>query len=355
MKLGAFSTLFFTLFAVSLFFSSPTYAQLWHALPAISETANKPEAQFSNDEKKVFFLNGTGGVENIWSAIIADKWGGIIAGPKNPPVQITKFTDHGVARFLHLLGSADLIYMRATENGKDYHIYRIADNGSGSPQDLTPGPEGITNIILGASYNGRYIYYSSNKINRDKTDVYQYDTQQNISENVFPNDKDYIALAWTRNQTKLLMQRPSTGALSIYDMETTDREPITPPNLDSVLEATLDPISQDILLLMRHSGSTVEYGRPFASGSWKQVPEDGADWFDFSPGAKYEILRYGNAWQVRDRASVTALPLPSGSIPLEFNSKETMLLYAMPANNGASQLYLYDISKKSSTLLTTVQ
>ena len=355
MKPGAYSTLFITLVTLPLFHASPTYAQLWHALPAISLTHDNPQAQFSNDDKKVFFLNGSGGVENIWSAVIADKWGGIVAGPKNPPVQVTKFTDHGVIRFFHLLGSPDILYMRAAENGKDYHIYRISDNGTGTPQDLTPGPEGVTNIIIGASYNGRYIYYTSNKINRDKTDVYQYDTQQNISQNVFPNDKDYVTLAWTRDQTKLLMQRPSTGQLSLYDMETTERDPISLPNSDSVLEATFDPISQDILLLMTQANSTVEYGRPFAGGNWKQVPENGADWIDFSPGAKYEIVRYGNAWQVRDRATVAALPLPQGSIPLAFNSKETMLLYATPATNGASPLYLYDISKKSSTLLASVQ
>ncbi len=343
-----------TLLFVHLLFAGTVHAQLWHALPTISETANKPDAQFSNDEKKVFYLTGNGKVENLWSAVVADKWGRIIAGPKNPPIPITKFIDHGVVRFFHLLGSPEILYMRATDNGKDYHIYQIADDGSGTPQDLTPGPDGVTNIIIGASYNGRYVYYTSNKVNRDKVDVYRYDTQQYTSEDVFPNDKDFVALAWSRDQTKLLLQRPSTGQLFLYDMETTERDPITLPSADPLTEALFDPTSQNIVVLQKHGDATIENERAINASQWTASNEH-ADWIDYSPSGKYQISRMGTTWQVMDMSSHRPLALPATAHPLAFASKETMLLYAIPSPNATEQLYLYSIPLKSETLLSTLQ
>jgi hypothetical protein len=334
----------------SSFTIPPARAQLWHALPPISKTAGSSEAQFSNDEKKVFYTTGDGPVKNIWSVLIADKWGGIIAGPKNPPVQITKFTERGVARFFHLLTRPEILYMRATENGKDFHIYRIADDGSGVPQDLTPGPEGVTNEIIGASYNGRYVYYTSNKVNRDKTDVYRYDTQQYTSDIVFPNDKDYKALGWTRDQTKLILEFPETGALSFYDIESTTREPIAMPSNTPVLEALIDPTTQNLIVLQKSGESTIERSHPIGSGEWKDIATGDMTSIDFSVGGKYEIVNAGNKWSVREAAIGAVLPLPEGANPIAIAPKETMMLYTMD-----TKLYLYDITKKASTELISVQ
>ncbi len=245
--------------------------------------------------------------------------------------------------------------MRATENGEDYHLYRIADDGSGAAQDITPSTEGVTNVIIGASYNGRYVYYTSNSTNRDKLDVYRYDTQQNTSEDVFPNDKDYVALAWSRDQTKLLMQSPSAGQLSIYDMETTERDPVSLPNSDQLIEAILQPVSQDLIVLTRAGNATSEHTRPFAGGAWTTVPSAGTDWIDFSPSGIYEILRSGTKWGILDQKSREPLTLPAGATPLSFAPKETMVLYSLPGTGGGSELYLYDIPKKSATMIAMVQ
>ncbi len=339
-------------------FVPTVHAQFWHALPSISTTAGFQNAQFSNDEKKVFYLSGDGKIENIWSVVVADKWGGIIAG-KHPPVQITKFTGigtdaRGVVRFFHLLDSPDILYMRATKDGKDFHIYRIADDGSGTPQDLTPGGAGVTSEIIGASYDGRYVYYTSNPTSRDEVDVYRYDTQQFTSEDIFPNDKDYRALAWSRDQNKLLLELPETGALSLYNIETTERDPIALPSTAPVMEATFDPVSQNLIVMQKSGDSSVEYTRPLSTGTWKLTQDYGALWMDFSPSGTYEILHTQSAWQVRARSTGAILPLPEGARPLAIAPHETMMLYSLPAVSG-SQLYLYDIPKKTTTKLAAVQ
>src|SRR5580692_5512039 len=93
----SYGILSFLLFNVA-FSIIPAHAQYWHTMPPIGK-GDEVAAGFSNDEKKIFYLSTDGGIGNVWSMVIADKYGGIIAGPKNPPVQVTKFTDRGIVRF----------------------------------------------------------------------------------------------------------------------------------------------------------------------------------------------------------------------------------------------------------------
>jgi len=155
------TTLALSLIFCLTFFSSNVHAQFWHALsPA---TTSSLSAGFSQDEKQVFYTSKVNGVENIFRVPIADKYNRIIVGPNNPPVQVTHFTDRGVRRMFHLLNMPQVVYSRATENGKDVHLYRIKDDGT-EEKDLTVAPEGVTCEIVGASYNGRYVYYTQNKV-----------------------------------------------------------------------------------------------------------------------------------------------------------------------------------------------
>ncbi len=302
----------FIIFNVA-FLIIPAYAQFWHALPPIGK-GDDVAASFSNDEKKIFYLNSEGGIGNVWSMVIADKYGGIIAGPKNPPVQITKFTDRGIVRFLHLLNKPEIVFMRATENGKDFHIYSMKDDGTEQPQDLTPGGAGVTNIIIGASNNGRYVYYTSNSVHRDKVDVYRYDTQQFTSDLIFPNDKDYQVISWTKDQNKLLVEDSSANTLMYYDIETTER---TPFQVDS-------------------------------SHKNNQVNLSGTN--DYSPNFKYQFGAVMGKWFVMEAATHAELPLPPSARPLAIAPKETLLVYLDNA-----KLYLYDIAKNKSTELTSVR
>jgi hypothetical protein len=322
---------FFIVYSSS-FIISPVRAQFWHVLPPVAK-GDEIAAGFSNDEKKIFYLNTEGGVGNVWSMIIMDKYGGIIAGPKNPPVQITKFTDHGIVRFSHLLNRPEFVFMRATENGKDFHIYRMKDDGSEQPQDLTPGGVGITNEIIGASYNGRYVYYTNNAVHRDKVDVYRYDTQQFTSDLIFPNDKDYQVLAWTRDQNKLLVEDSSANTLMYYDIETTERTPISLTRGQKISYVNLDPNTLKINMFDLSDGK----GIPLAT--------------DYSPNCKYIIYNEQGKWVIKDAATGNVeLPLPVGARPLAIAPKETLLVYLNDA-----KLYLYDIAKNKSTELTSVQ
>ncbi len=334
----------------SSFIISPAYAQYWHALPTVGK-GDEVAAGFSNDSKKIFFLKSDSGVANVWSMVIADKYGGIIAGPKNPPTQITHFTGRGVARFFHLLNRPEIVYMRLAANGKDYHIYRMKDDDSEQPQDLTPGGDGVTSEMIGASYDGRYVYYTNNAVNRDKVDCYRYDTRQFASDLIFPNDKDYQVLAWTRDQNKLLVEDSSEHSFMIYDIETTERSPLKAPDGRSVTSASFDPTDKTAYGIRWFSSMVnTKGGEKLDSNTFNAMEKEGSFEVDYSLNCKYKITHLPGLWEVKNIATGERLPLPEGARPLAITPKETLLVYAV-----GPKLYLYDIAKNASTELTAVR
>jgi hypothetical protein len=351
----------FILFAILVASPSIAAAQFWHALPPV-DTNRTVSACFSNDEKKVFYLSKDGGVANIWGMVVADKYARIIAGPANPPVQITKFTDRGIVRFFHLLNRPEILYMRLADDGKDYHIYKISDDGSGQPEDLTLGGDGVTSEIIGASYNGKFVYYTSNKVSHDKVDVYRYDTQQFTSDLVFPNDKDYVALAWTRDQKKLLIEDSSNRSYMIYDIETTERTPIDIPSDKNITSVSLDPRDS-----LNSAGYKLQmlgfkfYPNPnvkvdttaMKSRAMKNLPE-----IDYSPNCKYRLSKSpgsSDALSITEDATGTSLLLPQEAHVLAINPKETMIIYSLKSSGDGMKIFLSDIAKNLSTELATVR
>ena len=345
------------LIAVLVVAPSISKAQFWHALQPV-DSNHTISACFSNDEKKVFYLSKDGSIANIWGMTVADKYARIIAGPANPPTQITKFTDRGIVRFFHLLNRPEILYMRLADDGKDYHIYKINDDGSGQPEDLTPGGEGVTSEIIGASYNGKFVYYTNNKVTRDKVDVYRYDTQQLMSDLIFPNDKDYIALAWTRDQKKLLIADSSANSLMFYDIESTERMPFKVPSKMKIATATLVPTatSANNLFMIDSIGHEVELsdGEGFPQGAW-DVSKGILYQIDYSANGKFMITHAPGRWDVKGVVSGEILNLPEGYCPLSIAPKETILVYSLPSSGNASKIFLYDIAKNSSTELATVR
>jgi hypothetical protein len=340
------------LFAAS-FIPSVSHAQFWQVMPPVSEDKSV-HAGFSNDEKQIFYISDVKGVPNIFRMTIADKYGRIIAGPGNPPVQVTKFTDRGVVRMIHLLNLPEIIYMRATENGKDYHIYRMKDDGTNEPQDLTPAATGVTTEIIGASYNGRFVYYTENKVNHDKVDTYRYDTQQYTTDMVFPNDKDYRVLAWSRDHGKLLVEDPHAGDLMMFDIVSTERTTLVKPTNGRYIHALMDPSNHNLIVIEKVNGQNIERAMEIGSNVWKDFAQGDIMWVDFSPNGKYTVVEDGNKWSVREVATGADVPLPPGAQPAAIAPKEILLLYTTPVGANTSKLFLYDIGKKASFELTTI-
>ena len=276
-------------------------AQYWRALPALSPETSQI-LSFSNDEKFVIYAATENGVSNIYR--IAVKGG--------TPEAITNYTDGKVIRPISTVGKNWVVYMRPTAGESDFHLFRVSQDGKIAAQDVTPTKPGVNNVIVGASYNGRYVYYTSNQTSADKHDVYRYDVWQNISELVFANPKDFQPVSWNKEQTKVALHEPATGKLSSYDINTTEIAEV-----NSLTEFA----SNDVTLPER------------------------------SINGRFGILRSKEGVSVTDNNSKEALAFEAAPSTVGIAPKETQIAYTVAQRDGSTKLFLYDVTKKTSTML----
>jgi Tol biopolymer transport system component len=267
------------------------------------------------------------------------------------PTQITKFTENGVVRAMHLMNRPYLVIERPSSAAGDYHLYLVKDDGTGELQDLTRTGPGIWNDIAGMSYNGRYVYYRSNNPNKDKVDVWRYDAQQYTVEDVFPNDKDYSVLAWSRDHGKLLVTTPKTGELTMIDIVSTEHTPLMKPDVP-FRRAMWDPTNHAVFFI--DATGTLKAADMATGAALMAAPDKtistGVEYFDFSPNGKYIVEKNASGWHVLEAVTRAPIELPSGAVPVAIAPTETRLLYTV-----GPKLYLFDINKKSSTELSTIE
>jgi hypothetical protein len=320
--------------------AAPAFAQYWSALPPV-DPKHVSFAGFSNDEKRVYFISKQAGVDNIWMVPVK---GG-------QPTQVTKFTESGVVRAFHLLSHPYLVYERPTSATGDYHVYKLKDDGSGEAVDLTPTKPGFWNDLAGMSYNGRYVYFRSNNPGKDKVDLWRYDAQQYSTEDIFPNDKDYVVRSWSRDHAKLLVESPKTGALTIIDINSTEHTPLVTPTAP-YKTSLWDPMNTTLFFV--DAGGALKATDMSTGTSSSAIPDkdisSGVEYFDFSPNGNYMIEKNASGWHVFNAGTRAPIELPEGAVPQAIAPRETMLLYTIGA-----KLYLYDINKKSSTELATIE
>jgi len=322
-----------------------TSAQYWRALPSVNEDKSINTA-FANDEKFVYYLSKESGISNIYRIPIK---GGAAQ-------QVTKFTDAPVVRFLHLINQPSILFMRAKDAAStDYHIYRMPADGSGEPKDLTGGGDGVHSELIGLSYNARYAYYTSNKTNKSKEYVMRYDIQQNVSEEVFPNDKDYHALAWSRDMNRLLLEDPSTGALSFFDATTTDRYPaIDDQGGVRYASAMMDPMNKEIWAITASNGASQQKSYNLSSKQWKDVRTGDFTNSNLSLGGKYTILTTPMKTKVLETTTGNEIALPDGAANVTVSPKEGLILFTTASADGF-KLSVMDINKKTTTDLGTIK
>jgi Tol biopolymer transport system component len=276
-------------------------AQYWRALPALSPETSQI-LSFSQDEKYVIYAATENGVSNVYRVSVK---GGT-------PEAVTSFTDGKVLRPISTVGKNWVVFMRPTVGESDYHLFRTSQDGKIAPQDVTPTKAGVNNVIVGASYNGRYVYYTSNQTSADKNDVYRYDVWQNISELVFANPKDFKPVSWNKEQTKVTLRDPSTSKMTMYDINTTEITDNTDINDDPI--APERSINGRFGIIRR---------------------DDGVNVLDV---------------QTKEPVTLEAVPAVVGIAP-----KETQIAYTVTQRDGSTKLFIYDVAKKTSTMLTVMK
>jgi len=333
-----FFTFFFLCSAVSL------HAQYW----GVWQKTHNITLGLSQDEKWVFFLQkNDAGITNIFKVELKT----------NAVTPVTNFTDRPVLGGIALFGKQPaVVYSRAASaKGDDIHLYRYNILTADPPVDFTPNDATSNKKILGLAYNGRYVYYTSDKGAGTKTDTYRYDCNQYIIELAFANDKDYETMCWSRDQTHLLLKKPSTADIYSYSIETTDKQklflPFHPDDLKTVFYDPMNTayymISNKNTLTKGDTALDLMHESVFPSGN-------GVISANLSLGGKYIHALTADGEKIIEIPSYHTIDMPAGANDLLISPKETSVLY-VNMDAVKQKLYLFDIVKKTTKELTTIK
>ncbi len=291
---------FFFFFFGFFLITCSAHAQYW----SVWQKTHNITLGLSSDEKWAFFIQkNDAGVDNIYKVELKT----------NVVTPVTNFTERPVLSGIVLFGKPAVVYSRAASTkGDDIHLYRINVLTTDPPVDFTPKDGTSSKKILGMADNGRYVYYLSDRGAGSKTDTYRYDAAQYITELALANDKDYETLAWSHDQTQLLLRDPKTGIHYRYSIESTDKQ--------------------------QTDASDAAFKGYYSS-----------DKGNLSLNQKY--IHYPvREEKIIERASNSKLPLPEDAYDLIIGQKELSVLYV-----NEKKLYLYDIAKKTSKELTAIK
>lgn len=151
---------------------------------------------FSPDGRKIAFLTNITGTSQIW---FVDANGGY-------PEQITAFNDN-VSFVEWLPGGKGLIFGKAEGGNENTQFFWLSDDGS-IYKELTS--DGKTRHNFGAvSKDGNYIFYTSNKRDKNWFDVYRMEIASGREEIILQSDASNFIAAVSDDGSKVIISRSS--------------------------------------------------------------------------------------------------------------------------------------------------
>ncbi|MEP7211610.1 MAG: S9 family peptidase [Acidobacteriota bacterium] len=283
------------------------------------KSANSPT--FSPDAKQLVYLTNVTGTSQVWSIDL----------PNGTPKQLTNYDDN--VNFVRWLPDASgIIFGKAKGGDENTQFFWMKTDGSGVKQ-LTDDPK-VRHNFAQVSGDGKTIYYSSNKRNRNFFDIYSMDLATGSESLIYRRDGNNDLAAVNDNGTKFIVSRDGVDLsldnnLYLVDAKTKQEILLTPHTGASQfgdVEFTADGI------IFAHND-----GREFYSlAQLRQKNAAGDDWSDANRAVK--ILDNVTPWDIGDLTMT-----PNGNT----------LAYAVN-REGFSELELRRVETGGKPLISTV-
>jgi dipeptidyl aminopeptidase/acylaminoacyl peptidase len=301
------------LFSVSLFAQNYTIQQYLTIKSAGSPT-------FSPDAKRLAYLTNVTGTSQIW----------VIDLPNGKPRHLTNYEDSvSFARWLP--DGSGIVFGKARGGDENTQFFWMKSDGTGV-RELTSDPK-VRHNFGAISADGKTIYYSSNKRDRNYFDIYRMDIASGKEELLFQQDGNNSVESVNDSGTKVIIARSGTEL-----------------SLDNDLYL-LDTKTKQAIHLTQHNGAAefgdadfLADGLVFASNDnrefsglaqLRQKNASGDDWSDANREVKFLDTP---EWDV-DNVAMT--PYPS------------VMAYTIN-NDGFSELYLRKIETGGKPLISTI-
>ena len=149
---------------------------------------------FSRDRKRIAYLTNVSGTSQIW----------IVDLPNGQPKQLTNYDDNiGFVRWLP--DDSGIIFGKAHGGDENTQFFWMKTDGSGV-RELTNDPK-VRHNLAEISFDGKTIYYTSNKRNRTFFDVYSMDLASGREELLYQYDGNVDVAAVSDSGKQLVVSR----------------------------------------------------------------------------------------------------------------------------------------------------
>lgn len=306
-------------FAAIFLFATVSFAQPYTIQQYLSiKSAGSPD--FSPDGKRIVYLTNATGTSQVWAV---DTAGG-------KPEQLTFFDDN-VSFVRWLPDNSGIIFGMARGGNENTQFYWMTPKGD-AIEKLTDEPS-VRHNFAGVSKDGKRIYYTSNKRNRNFFDAYSMDLESEKETLLYKFDGNISIAAFNDLGTKLVISRSGIeksldNDLFMVDVKTGTETHLTPHDdasefgnveflPDGLLMTTNDKREFEALVQMRQ----------------KNASED-----DWSASNLATSVVYGPNWDV-------------GGVTLSNDSSK--LAYTVNSD-GFSELYIRNIETSGKPLISTI-
>ncbi|HMS10380.1 MAG TPA: hypothetical protein PKE66_12900, partial [Pyrinomonadaceae bacterium] len=308
----------FVLAAIFLF-AAVSFAQPYTIQQYLSiKSAGSPD--FSPDGKRIVYLTNATGTSQVWAVDAA--------GSK--PEQLTFFDDN-VSFVRWLPDNSGIIFGMARGGNENTQFYWMTPKGD-AIEKLTDEPS-VRHNFAGVSKDGKRIYYTSNKRNRNFFDAYSMDLESEKETLLYKYDGNISVSAFNDSGTKLVISRSGIeksldNDLFLIDVKTGKETHLT-PHEDASEFGNVEFLSDSLLM-------TTNDKREFeALVQMRPKKTVGDDW---SASNLETSVVYGPNWDV-------------GGVTLSNDSRK--LAYSVN-NDGFSELYIRSIENGGKPLVSKV-
>lgn len=345
--------LFALVFALSLAgFAHP------HTIEQYLNIKSASSPQLSPDGKQLVYLSNQSGTSQVWSIML----------PNGKPERLTYFEDN-VSFVRWVEDGKALVFGMASGGDENTQFYWMTSQGD-AVEKLTDEPK-VRHNFAEVSKDGKKLYYSSNKRNRNWFDIYSYDLATEKETLLYQHDGSNSLAAISPDGSKIIISRASIrfsldNDLYLYDLKTKKETHLTPhdePTQFGNVEFSTD--GRSITLSTDRNGEFAVFSRmELASKSISSLQS--TDWdvnsYVFSEDRKtfaYTINREGfSELFVLPTSSIgkahNPIKLPAqgivGGMSFSRDGKILALNFSSPSHN--TNIWLYDLKTKKLAQIT---
>lgn len=310
-KLSNFAAIF--LFAV-VSFAQPYTIQQYLSI----KSAGSPD--LSPDGKRLVYLTNTTGTSQVWAV---DVVGG-------KPEQLTHFDDN-VSFVRWLPDNSGIVFGMARGGNENTQFFWMPPKGD-AIEKLTDEPS-VRHNFAGLSKDGKRIYYTSNKRNRNFFDAYSMDLESEKETLLYKFDGNISVAAFNDSGTKLVISRSGIeksldNDLFMVDVKTGKETHLTPHD-DASEFGNVEFLADSLLM-------TTNDKREFEA--LVQVRQKNAAGDEWSASNLATSVVYGPDWDV-------------GGVAVSNDSQR--LAYSVN-NDGFSELYIRNIEMSGKPMVATI-